>query len=105
MKNVLAKVADKLGVSADAVTRAYDDARSSMAPPAPPAAVTNDQSTPPPGTRSWRQGGSENRTAFMSPVFDKMSASLNIPADKISAAWQAAMTELRPANSSNTSSN
>jgi hypothetical protein len=29
-----------------------------------------------------------------------MSVSLNIPADQISAAWQAAMTELRASNGS-----
>jgi hypothetical protein len=104
MNNVMAKVATKLGVSADAVTQAYQQARATLVPPAPPSTPsTGGQAVtpPPPGQgRSGRPSGSDNRTAFMSAIFDKMSVSLNIPSDQISTAWQSAMTELRPSNSS-----
>lgn len=106
MKNVLAKVADTLGAPADAVTQAYEQARSAIVPQSPPATPpTGGQSTPPPPGQGWsgRPPGSDSRTGQMSAIFDKMSSTLNIPADQISAAWQAAMTELRPSNSNNTS--
>ncbi|MCX6006717.1 MAG: hypothetical protein NTZ34_05590 [Chloroflexi bacterium] len=104
MKNVLAKVADKLGVSADSVTQAYQQAQSTVVPPAPPATTTQDGQTqnPPTGQGHSRPSGSDNRTGYMSAIIDKMSAALNIPADKITTAWQAAMTELRPSRTSNT---
>ena len=98
IKNLLAKVADKLGVSVDAVTQAYQDARGATIPPSPPSVPSqNGQSATPPGQGSARHpSGSDNRTALRAALFNKMSVSLNIPVDKISAAWQAAMTELRP---------
>jgi uncharacterized protein (DUF2126 family) len=106
IKNVLAKVADKLGVSVDAVTQAYQDARGATIPPSPPSVPSqNGQSVTPPGQGSTgHPSGSENRTALREALFNKMSVSLNIPVDKISAAWQAAMTELRPSNGNTGSS-
>ena len=104
MKNVLAKVADKLGVSADSVTQAYQQAQSSVTPPTPPATTTQDgQTQTPPGQGRGRPSGSDNRTGYMSAIIDKMSTTLNIPADKITTAWQVAMTELRPSRTGNTS--
>ena len=104
MKNVLAKVADKLGVSSDSVTQAYKQAQSSVTPPTPPTTTTQgDQTQNPPRVRG--QGGfsgSDNRTGYMSAIIEKMSVTLNIPADKITAAWQVAMTELRPVRTGNT---
>jgi len=104
IKNVLAKVADKLGVSADSVTQAYQQAQSSMTPPTPPSTTTQDGQTqnPPSAPGQGRPSGSDNRTARMSALMDKMSATLNIPVDKLTAAWQAAMTELRPSRTSTT---
>lgn len=105
IKNVLAKVADKLGVSVDSVTQAYQQAQSAVAPstssnlPTPPpppgmAAQSGQTQNTPPG--QGRPSGSDNRTARMSALMNQMSVTLNIPVDKLTAAWQAAMTELRP---------
>ncbi|MGA2159615.1 MAG: hypothetical protein ABSG90_10355 [Dehalococcoidia bacterium] len=102
INNLLAKVADKLGVSVDAVTQAYQSARATTIPPSPPSVPSqNGQSVTPPGQGSpGHSSSSENRTASRAALFNKMSVSLNIPADQISAAWQAAMTELRASNGS-----
>jgi hypothetical protein len=98
MKNILAKVADKLGISADSVTQAYTAAQTAVTPPAPPQqSGQGNTPPPPPGQGSGRTSGAD-RTAYNAALYDKMAASLNIPADKISVAFQSAMTELRPAN-------
>jgi hypothetical protein len=98
MKSILAKVADKLGVSADSVTQAYTAAQASVTPPAPPQQSGQGNTPPtPPGQGSGRTPGAD-RTAYNAALYDKMATSLNIPADKISVAFQSAMTELRPAN-------
>lgn len=107
IKNVLAKVADKLGISADSVTQAYQQAQSAVtpaAPPTPPAmAAQNGQTTnTTPGSGQGRPSGSDNRTARMSAIMNQMSATLNIPVDQLSAAWQSAMTELRPSRTGTT---
>ena len=90
MKNVLAKVADKLGVSVDTLTQAYQQAQSQVPAPARP------QGQPGAGGSDNRTG---NRSAYMAALADKMSTALNIPADQITAAFQAASNELRPGGS------
>jgi hypothetical protein len=104
IKNVLAKVADKLGVSADSVTQAYQQAQAAVTPPTPPTPGAQGGQTQgtPPGPGQGRPSGSDNRSAYMSAIMNQMSVTLNIPADQISTAWQAAMTELRPSRTSNT---
>jgi hypothetical protein len=102
MKNVLAKVADKLGISVDSLTQAYQQAQSSVTPPAPPTPNSQGGQNTPPGPGQGRPSGSDNRTARMSALMNQMSATLNIPVDQLTAAWQAAMTELRPSGTGNT---
>jgi len=105
MNSVLAKVADKLGVSVDSVTQAYQQAQSQVTPPTPPSGASGNPPTPPTAGSHNGSWGSDNRSASMnsytSAIIQNMSVTLNIPADKITAAWQAAMTELRPSRSGN----
>jgi hypothetical protein len=89
MKKILASVATKLGIAEDKLTQAYEAARETTVPPSPPGGAP---------TNSPENDASQGKISdFMAPIFDKMSVSLGISADKISTAWQAAMKELQPA--------
>ncbi|MCX6006719.1 MAG: hypothetical protein NTZ34_05600 [Chloroflexi bacterium] len=90
---MLAKTADKLGISTDEFIQAYEDAQSDTIPPSPPSGISQD------GRAKTPQFPAEDMSGYLSVIFDKMSDSLGIPADEISSAWQATIAEIKLSSS------
>ena len=86
---VLAKSADKLGVSTDEFTQAYEEAQSDTIPPSPLSGISQD------GQAKTPQFPAKDMSGYLSAIFDRMSDYLGIPAADISAAWQATIAEIK----------
>jgi hypothetical protein len=107
-KKLLARVAEILGVSSDALTAAYESAIKSVMGDRVPAGGT--QGTPPSGSNPGTPPAppSDNRTdgpggqpgargSFdMSGVYSKVAQSLGLTTEKVQAAFEQAQKELMP---------
>jgi hypothetical protein len=92
MTAMLSQVAQELGVPEDELASAYQQARDSVMPTMPPRNPGSQWQGPPPGG----PGGGQGFGNFRMSIYNKMSETLNIPADEIAAAFSKFQPQSRP---------
>jgi hypothetical protein len=93
VQTVLARVANKLGVTPDVMAQAYAEAQSSVIPFSEQTDISQDWVAEAPKIIS------DNISVNLATMFKIMAIYLGIPVKDISAAWQTTVEELRQADS------
>lgn len=99
IRTVLAGAAYKLGVTADEMNEAYDEAQCSIIPFSAQTEISQD------GQARAPEVSSDDMPGYLATVFDIMARNLGIPAKDILAAWQSTIEEFRQFDSNDSQEN